>query len=329
MALDRLATFTWQIPTAGYQWVDAHRPDQEPLTRWLTVGASEDQPRTGRWDQPLEQYPALLRTFADTPLTEEDMLRFANTHGALGFRERILVPVGGSAPERRALGDPFEWWCDHIRHLRLALQLRDAIATRDMRTLKARLTIHAQQGGAWIEYRHRGKPFEVWYTALEGDRSTMPVDAGLVPYLQGKGNGRVKILRAALFFVQTLVNGPLGEWDNPQVLYSPAEDRLVQQIVPANLVGALWLQYAQSLTSHTSYRRCQECGTWFAVSPDKNRTDRLFCDNPCRSRAYRGRQAKARQLAAQGISLDAIAEELKTDAKTAEKWVVQRRAGAR
>jgi len=322
MTNDSLVTFIWQIPAGGFQWVDVCPPAKATPVRWLTVAASKGRRRPGRQYQPLQQYPALFRTFADTPPTEAGIVDFANQYGALGTGPRIPVPIEGPVRARPTVDDSFGQWCDHIRHMHLVLQLWDAIVAGDMETLEARIEVDWQEDEAFIRYHHEGEPHDVWYSPRQGNTTRMAVHPSLVSYLQGEDSSR-----GALIVVQAIVNYAIKAYVNPLVRYRPEDNRLVPEIVPNHLLGVLWLQFAQSLTSHTAYRQCQACGTWFELSPDKNRIDRLFCKNACRSKAYRGRQGKARQLAAEGVSLDAIAQQLGTDAETAQKWVAQREAG--
>ena len=47
----------------------------------------------------------------------------------------------------------------------------------------------------------------------------------------------------------------------------------------------------------------------------------MFCSNPCRSKAYRGRQSEAQRRYAAGEPLDVIAAALGTDVETAAGWV--------
>ena len=41
---------------------------------------------------------------------------------------------------------------------------------------------------------------------------------------------------------------------------------LAVRIVPDNLLGALWLQFALAMSGER-HRRCEQCGRWFAVKP--------------------------------------------------------------
>jgi len=94
------------------------------------------------------------------------------------------------------------------------------------------------------------------------------------------------------------------------------------QIMPNTLLGALWLQLAEAISGSKKHRACTACGNWFEVSPEKFRTSRHYCSEPCRSRAYRSRKEKAHLLAAEGKSIKEIAALLGSDAKTIKGWLM-------
>jgi hypothetical protein len=110
----------------------------------------------------------------------------------------------------------------------------------------------------------------------------------------------------------------------PRFARDPLTGKMDLQVMPKNLLGALWLQLAEAIGGGKKFRQCDTCGGWFEVAPRHNRADRQFCTDACRSRAYRGRQDRARQLAAEGRRLPAIAKELGSDVKTVRKWVTGR-----
>jgi hypothetical protein len=96
---------------------------------------------------------------------------------------------------------------------------------------------------------------------------------------------------------------------------------------PENLLQAMWLQFGLAVAGHKRYRRCSVCQDWFELSPELARTNRRFCSTPCKNRAYRGRQERARQLRSQGKSLRAIAEELGTTVAVIKRWVGPKEEG--
>jgi hypothetical protein len=76
--------------------------------------------------------------------------------------------------------------------------------------------------------------------------------------------------------------------------YCWMEDRLRLELMPPNLLEAMWLQFGQAVESNKSFRKCRACGTWFEISPKTARSDKVFCSGACKAKAYRQRQGKVK-----------------------------------
>ncbi len=87
------------------------------------------------------------------------------------------------------------------------------------------------------------------------------------------------------------------------------------------LLSMVWLQFATVVNEGLVFNRCPECGTWFEVAPGAARTSRQYCSTGCRSKAYRERQDRARRMHTEGMSFEAIAEALGSDAATVKRWI--------
>lgn len=99
------------------------------------------------------------------------------------------------------------------------------------------------------------------------------------------------------------------------------------QIKPNTLLGALWLQLAETISGCRKHRACAACRNWFEVSPEMFRKNRVYCSEECRSRAYRKRKEKARQLAKEGKTVKEIAAQLGSNAEAVRGWLKQKRSG--
>jgi len=68
------------------------------------------------------------------------------------------------------------------------------------------------------------------------------------------------------------------------------------ELSPDSLLGALWLQMAQAVSSNKEYRRCLECGIAFEISLEVTgyRRNRRYCSDACRMKASRSRTEKGR-----------------------------------
>ena len=102
---------------------------------------------------------------------------------------------------------------------------------------------------------------------------------------------REQHIRAARAQVKDTINQHQEGLVSPALLWRDYTT-LDLYFVPSNLLGALWLQFAEAIAGHKKYRKCQECETWFAFDPDKARRDKVFCSNACRNRAWRRRQGE-------------------------------------
>ena len=83
---------------------------------------------------------------------------------------------------------------------------------------------------------------------------------------------------------------------------------------PKSLIGAMWLQFAFAFTGGKTYPNCKNCGRLFEISTDftGKRPESMFCSAACKSQEFRRRKRTAREMAATGESLKAIAKQLRT-----------------
>jgi hypothetical protein len=65
-------------------------------------------------------------------------------------------------------------------------------------------------------------------------------------------------------------------------------------IRPDTLIDALWTQLAQAIEGSQSLRNCVECKHWFTINAGQGRSDKEYCSDACRMRAYRKRKGGRR-----------------------------------
>jgi hypothetical protein len=135
---------------------------------------------------------------------------------------------------------------------------------------------------------------------------------------------RKDVFLPTLADIQAKVNEHLAGQTETGLLYDQDRRRLRLCQVPRTFLAALWLQFAQAVAEDKHYRQCNECGDWFEVSLAIARTNQRFCSNACRSRLYRQRQARAKELFAEGKNLQEIAAELGSTAAIVKKWIGDR-----
>lgn len=126
---------------------------------------------------------------------------------------------------------------------------------------------------------------------------------------------------AALCLINREVNLRLEEHVRPALEFDPRQSRDRLVLIPRNLLGAMWLQLAETVSSGKLHRQCEACGRWFEVSAGNYRTDRKYCSDACKVRAYRARIQDALAMHEAGKSTKEIAAKHKTNEKTVKKWI--------
>jgi hypothetical protein len=63
-------------------------------------------------------------------------------------------------------------------------------------------------------------------------------------------------------------------------------------IRPETLLDALWTQVAHAIDGSQSLQNCVVCKKWFTIKAGQGRSDKEYCSNACRMRAYRKRKGK-------------------------------------
>ncbi len=275
---------------------------------------------------PLREEKCLFRILSETGAEPEGVLGFAGRFGLLGLGMEEAAgeraPIPGDA-------EPLTSWRAEIAAMRRSLRIWDMVQSEDTSGLKEYLSPLM----AWLEAdRADGRD------PLTGDESADQWVAGAEPgefrWFRTHGDECLDAYRAgdlvtpAMLGIQYIVNRHLRHRISPRILWDDSRKRgWSLYFVPVNLVGAIWLQLSQAMTQEKEYRRCRQCGSWFEIDHYTARTNRYFCSNACRSKAYRDRKAEARRLHREGMVLDQIAERLGSDAETVSGWVAGEKAG--
>jgi hypothetical protein len=66
-------------------------------------------------------------------------------------------------------------------------------------------------------------------------------------------------------------------------------------IRPSHLCDALWIQLAQAIDGCDYLRTCIECKRWFTIKSGQGRSDKEYCSDACKMRAYRKRKGGKRR----------------------------------
>jgi hypothetical protein len=315
--------FRWVLPASGFEWrqckgnsgkVELTEPyTTSPSDIWALVAC---RPRKRSFSakayRPLREFTGLFRTFADTKLSKEGILQFANTYGRLGgelgvnftlseqeFQNEGCAELqvsnhrgktGSKIPDVFAVenqtgdtfeGEPIEDWRSEISEMRATLRLWEALLHSDMSELKQ--VLRWEKDGVYyvnetvqssLNARHSGSRI--------AERKC--IVSLRDPVLSGTKQGDV--VTPGWFCLQQRVNDKLKEHLSSTKLLWSAQNHLELTIVPRSLISALWLQLARAVEGNRSYRSCEFCQRWFEVGAEV-RADAKYCKNACRQKAYR------------------------------------------
>jgi hypothetical protein len=331
--------FGWTVAPAGYRWVravDVERPENPVLEGanppQLALVPVEGGPIAGAGASPLrpESDAALFRNFAELRPDEGSIVAFAGRHGSLSqfeiFPATRTESVGGSPMRGTLLIN----WKDNISAMRRLVGLWDLLREPDRERLAAHvrwqetatesLSVHFDShpdGGSG------GGPA----LGLQPTRAVI-ASRDFHPELLAEFEAGDPVAPAWAYLRQDLDNHlfDLGRQEGAAGLvavadWDPKSGRPSLRFVAPTLLTAIWVQLADAVSNDRTFGRCRECGRWFAVAPGAARGHRRTCSNACRSRSFRERQERARQLHAAQKSFEEIAKELDSDVATVRKWV--------
>ncbi|MHB0916016.1 MAG: hypothetical protein ACYC5A_02240 [Thermoleophilia bacterium] len=265
---------------------------------------------------PLRDHSCLFRIFAETPVDDAGIIAFANQFGLLGVE---LDAAPGRVKPFIGTAEPIIAWEAEIMAIKSALALWDMVTGDEYQALEDYLRPLVEATRNDIDgYSRKGG-------GADGDASR--ADAGELRWfrthpevLELFDSGELKLL--ALARVQAIVNEHLGSRVSPRILWDDHRRGVWGlYFVPDSLVGAIWIQFAQAITENRDYRRCRQCDSWFEIDHYKARTNRYFCSNACRSKAYRDRQQQARTMAETGMCCEDIAVSLGSETETVARWI--------
>jgi hypothetical protein len=322
--------FTWRVPEHGFEWVHLEdSPDQLLVPRLVPIGGMDPKnlKLPVREYAPLLEHTGLFRTFADLPLSEHGILQFANRYGAP--RPRLWLHLsrcreqkewGFSKFEAGGLGE----WRREIVNLRRAIMLWDRAQAGDRAELSRFIDLKPEAGGIAFRYRSHPQLSETDEQALASENEQISSLEFLPSELPKAWQELLKpedVVTAARLLVRRMIEENLKEGMSARIALLTESPGMAFGFVPADLLKAMWLQFALGTSEGKKYRCCAVCGTWYELSPDTARTNRLFCSDGCKSRGYRQKQERARQLFSEKNTIRQIAKELGSDVATVKGWI--------
>jgi hypothetical protein len=323
--------FPWQVAEGGYSWVESspitdRRQGCRPfLTHGRSIGAGGF--RVMQY-QPLSAFSGLFRIFAETEPSRDGIKAFADRFGPLGGEIAKQIPLYDQPSAKGAslgTGEPLAAWSDEILMMRFAINLWEAARDGDVGRLERVISWTEDGSGVQILSHPELPKGQLPEAPARVERAwiagTHLGDGVLGRFVPGD------LVKPALHYVQSTINKKLEGRASPRLLWDSSRERLGLYIVPAGLIGALWLQFARAVERDSQFRQCAECGIWFELAPGTARADKLYCSTPCRTKAYRKRQAQAARLHGEGRSIEDIARELECEPDTVRGWI-ERKGGS-
>jgi hypothetical protein len=240
---------------------------------------------------PLEEQTGLFFDFAALEPAEAEIQAFANRFGLLTTGDDH--PVDSEFGPVMVHGESLEFWKEQVDAFRIVVVFWDAVLSGK---------------------RHDIEKFR---------------DSLLAPQLPLVVQQRLHLVEedpamAVLSTIQRIVDSRLRERVEVRLLFKGNQPQLGGALMPQDLIGALWLQFAAAIDARKTFSTCRQCGTHFELSRDPEtgkRRDSRYCTARCRVAHYRGRIEKAQQLKVKGLTPAQIARELGTQVRTVNGWL--------
>ncbi len=328
------ADFTWHVPQYGFEWI-CNEEEEDYLLAPCPVTIEpkkKGRPRLPTFTySPLLEYTGLFGTFANLPLSTDGILQFANKYGSLDEMSPLLIrdrqePTVGIAIGR---GGRFKHWCREIVAMQKAIDLWNGVKGQNREELQRHIAWSRDaQDGPMVHYHSHPECDTAELAIMEAEREEafeilIASNSVNKDWLE-KMTPQNTILAARLALKQ-LIEEKLEQGLSSKMIIKPDGQDLAWSFVPANLKTAMWLQFARAVTEKLQYHCCPVCKMCFELSPPIVRNTRLFCSDACKSRGYRQKQDRARQLFAQKKTFPEIARELDSDVSKVRRWITGQR----
>jgi hypothetical protein len=320
--------FRWRVAEHGYRWVDSHPVFEPKEQRQPFLTDSQPIRAAGfrvRQYLPLAEFPGLFRVFAETEATYDGIKAFAGRFGALGGDITEQIPLYAHLNGKGVAlgtGESLSAWTTEILVMRFANDIWEAARNGDVGGLESVISWTEDGSGVQILSHPGLAKGQLRAAPARAERAWIAathLDAGVLErFVPGD------LVKPALHYVQSTINKRLEGRASPRLLWDAKRERLGLYIVPDGLIGALWLQFARAVERDSRFRQCAECAIWFELAPGTARADKLYCSTPCRTKAYRKRQAEAVRLHGEGVSIDDIARKLESDPETVRGWIARK-----
>lgn len=288
--------FVGEVPEHGYRIIETAAPDGSDKKflaeeRYL-LGAKMGKQR--RYD-PLRDHPDLFLEFANlSPSHEEQILEFTNRYGFL----QQASPIGIEPSTKNTLlwGEPLSLWASEITTMKQAIELWGMVKQKKKEKLAKVIRWH----GPSVRYQAVPLTVEKEAALLRGkwDMKADGIPQWIVlPQHDPWAFGEVPeikpgdVIGPAWMYLQSVFQKYFSVV-SARLLWERVDEnkpgmRLGVYFTPDNLLGALWLQFAQNVAGNREFQRCQYCTRPFIARPNK-----INCSDSCKSMMSRQHNKK-------------------------------------
>jgi len=258
------------VNEAGYEWLkdDDGRLRLVPA-RIPGLGSSVREP-----------YPGLFRDFAQLRTTSDAIRDFANQYGDL-FSRYSLEQTAARKDGTIATGASLGTWAKEIGDMQTLVELWDQIQYCQTSAIKKIIRWTNKSVGYVVKTPRRTSSVTLAHADIPG--------SGFSRF------ERKDVLLPAKCALQMEINKRIAEHPTvPRLSWTPDTPNRNQRLVftPPNLLGAMWLQFAQAVTGEFELYACEWCGNFFQRGPGGRRADATTCSDACRQQKSRNNRRK-------------------------------------
>ena len=264
--MSALLEYECQVPRDGYEVITIEFPVREDeddassrviIEKWRVLQPRSE--RTRHFDLFKVSSCAFLE-FAQTPATEDGIKDFAGRYGPLEPDKVKRLPT---VAETLTVADLDDLQQTNLEDFDLALD--EKYSVEPDRT----------------ERRPFGREILWWSTRIREMHRAVEL------WEMSKSTGDFsKIIRR----VQKNFMHPDGVSVELLLKKDPLSASARLCIRPPSLLHALWAQLALAIDGNVNLRACVQCRKWFTLEAGRGRSDKEYCSNACRMRAYRKRK---------------------------------------
>lgn len=304
--------FVWKIPEQGFHWSWKAEPivreesselEMQYQRKIAELGIPPSPQEGGPWPvngppfllqksttakiyKPLESNPALFLEFLDMDLTQDAILKFANTYGLLSEGRPFCVNNGDTI----LLGESLYFWLYAKAEMSMLFSVDRWIQEKNR--IKLTEVIRWRENGNRVEFRYI--PSKAWtlhnfhppsiYQLLGEKNSIHPEFSS-----RWKRWKEGDVIAPASALLTNRINKEL-KGTSLRLLINDNQ-KITSYIHPRTLLDALWLQFSQLIVGQRRLQPCKVCKKWMDVTDfRRDKSVHPKCSRRERQRVWRENQ---------------------------------------